>query len=144
MATVRLVSSYTSDGNLVAFWTFVMVSSQCFSNTFSSASSSATRLPSATVRTITPKFLGLILCNNCFKRARSSLDLIFWETETLSLNGIKTRYRPAKDSSHVSRGPFVEIGSFTICTITSCPCCSTVEIVPSLSMSGMMEAFDMG
>ena len=144
MATVRLVSSYTNEGSLVAFCTFEMVSSQCFSNTFSSASSSATRFPSATVRTITPKFFGLMLCNNCFKRARSSLDLIFWETETLSLNGIRTRYRPAKDSSHVSRGPLVEIGSFTICTMTSCPCCKTFEMVPSLSMSGNIDAFDIG
>jgi ribonuclease G len=45
--------------------------------TLSSPSSSATRLPSATVRTITPKFFGLMLISNCFRRARSSLDLIF-------------------------------------------------------------------
>ena len=91
MATVRLVSSYTNAGSLGAFCTLVIVSSQCLSKTLSSASSSATLLPSATVRTITPKFFGLMLCNNCFRRARSSLDLIFCDTETLSLKGINTK-----------------------------------------------------
>ena len=40
---------------------------------------------------LTPKFFGLMLISNCFRRARSSLDLIFCETETLSLKGISTR-----------------------------------------------------
>ena len=47
--------------------------------------------------------------------------LIFDETDTLSPKGISTRYLPANDSSVVSLGPFVEIGSLTICTTTSCP-----------------------
>ena len=46
---------------------------------------------SATVRTMTPKFFGLILINSCLRRARSSLDLIFCDTETLSLKGIRTK-----------------------------------------------------
>ena len=56
-----------------------------------SASSSAARFPSATVRTMTPKFLGLMLWISCFKRLRSSPRLIFVETETLFSKGISTR-----------------------------------------------------
>lgn len=63
---------------------------------------------------MTPNPLGLMLCMSCFRRARSAPDLIFEETDTLSLNGMSTKNRPAKDSSDVSRGPFVLIGSLTI------------------------------
>ena len=113
---------------------------ECFNKTLSSPSSSATRFPSATVRTITPKFFGLILISNCLRRARSSLDLIFCDTETLSLKGISTRYLPANEISEVRRGPLVEIGSLTICTTTSCPTLSVLATVPSFSRSGSMVA----
>ena len=121
----------------------MIASSQCLINTLSSPSSSATRFPSATVRTITPKFFGLMLINNCLRRARSSLDLIFCETETLSLKGINTRYLPANESSEVNLGPLVEIGSFTICTTTSCPTFNVLATVPSLSRSGSRVALEM-
>ena len=61
MATVRLVSSNTSSGSLLAFCALIKASSHLLTNTLSSESSSATRFPSATVLTITPKFLGLML-----------------------------------------------------------------------------------
>ena len=128
----------------MAFCTLTIASSQCFNRTLSSPSSSATRLPSATVRTMTPKFLGLMLISSCLRRARSSLDLIFCDTETLSLKGINTRYLPAKESSEVSLGPLVEIGSFTICTTTSCPTLSVLDTVPSFSRSGSMVALVIG
>ena len=95
------------------------------------------------MRTMTPKFLGLMLMSSCLRRARSALDLIFCDTETLSLKGMRTRYLPAKDSSEVSRGPFVEMGSLTICTTTSCPTFSVLATVPSFSRSGRMEALVM-
>ena len=113
-----------------------MFSSQRFSNVFNSWSSSATRFPSEEVRTITLKFFGLILWMSWRRRARSSLDLIFVETDTLSANGISTMYLPAKESSEVSLGPFVEIGSLAICTSTSCPTLSTLLMLPSFSISG--------
>ena len=55
-----------------------------------SASSSATFFPSATVRMMTPKLLGLILWIRSFNLLRSSLLLIFCETDTLFENGTKT------------------------------------------------------
>lgn len=140
-ATVRAVYSYTIDGTF-SFGTLTMFSSHRFTNVFNSWSSSATRLPSEEVRTITLKFFGLILWISCRKRARSSLDLIFVETETLSANGINTIYLPAKDSSEVNRGPFVEIGSLAICTNTSCPTFSTLLILPSFSISGSICTFE--
>ena len=48
--------------------------------------------------------------------AFSSGFSIFCETETLSEKGVKTMYLPARESSVVSLGPFVEIGSFEICS----------------------------
>ena len=144
MATVRLVSSKTMAGSLEAFWALMKVSSHLLSRTLSSESSSATRFPSATVRTMTPKFLGLMLCMSCFNRARSSADLILEDTDTLSWKGISTRNRPGKDSSHVRRGPLVEMGSLTICTNISCPCCRVVCTLPSFSRSGRLEALAIG
>ena len=141
-ATVRAVSSYTIDGTF-SLGTLTMLSSHRFTNVFNSWSSSATRFPSEEVRTITLKFFGLMLWINCRKRARSSLDLIFVETETLSANGINTMYLPANDSSEVSRGPFVEIGSLAICTNTSCPTLSTLLMLPSFSISGSICTFEM-
>ena len=55
---------------------------------------------------MTLKFFGLMLWISWRRRARSSLDLIFVETDTLSANGISTMYLPAKESSEVSLGPF--------------------------------------
>ena len=144
MATVRLVSSKTSSGSLLAFCALMKASSHLLTNTLSSESSSATRFPSATVLTITPKFLGLMLWMSCFKRARSSADFILEDTDTLSWKGINTRKRPGNDSSQVRRGPLVEMGSFTICTRISCPCWSVVCTLPSFSRSGRIEAFENG
>ena len=121
IATALPVSSYTSCGRCCVFCTFCIALCQRWVNIFSSESSSATLFPSATVRTMTPQFLGLMLWISCLSLALSSPLLIFDETETLSPKGIRTRKRPAKLSSPVRRGPFVEIGSLTICTRTSCP-----------------------
>ena len=66
-----------------------------------------------------PNPFGLMLDINCFNLARSCALLILVETEILSQKGIKTIKRPAKEISQVRRGPFVEIGSFAICTRTS-------------------------
>ena len=75
-----------------------------------------TFLPSATVRTITPKPFGLMDCSNRLRRSFSSLDSIFCEIETRSEKGTRTINLPANESSELIRGPFVDIGSFTICT----------------------------
>ena len=83
-----------------------------------SRSSSATFLPSATVRTITPNPFGLIDMTNRFKRSFSSFESIFCEIETRSEKGTKTTYRPAKEISELILGPLVDMGSFTICTKT--------------------------
>ena len=48
--------------------------------------------------------------------------------------------RPANESSPVSRGPLVEMGSFTICTKTSCPTESTCWTLPSFFKSGNLCA----
>ena len=63
---------------------------------------------------ITPKPCGLILLISFFNLFFSSFLAIFCETDTLSENGVSTIYLPARDSSAVSLGPFVEIGSFDI------------------------------
>ena len=79
---------------------------------FKSPSKSLTDLPSATVRTITPKFFGLIFCINSFNLFFSSKFLSFDETEILSEKGISTKYLPAKLISVVILGPLALIGSF--------------------------------
>ncbi len=113
IATVLAVSSYIIEGDF-ALSILDILSSQRFTKTLSSASSSATRFPTALVLTITPKFLGFMLCRSCLSRARSSRDLIFCDTDTLSVSGIKMRNLPAKDISEVNLGPLVEIGSLAI------------------------------
>ena len=60
----------------------------------------------------------------------------FLGTEILSQKGIRTRYRPVREISVVSRGPFDDMGSLTICTSSSCPGESTSAIAPCLSISG--------
>ncbi len=92
----------------------VIPSSQVFTKFLRSRSSSATSLFSATVRMMTPKFSGLIDCIRRSNRFRSSLLVIFFETLTAFEKGTNTKYLPARDNSQDSRGPFVEIGSFTI------------------------------
>ena len=79
-----------------------------------SLSSSATFLPSATVLIITPKPLGLILSINLFNLFFSSVLFSFWEIDTLSENGMRTIYLPAKDSSDDTLGPLEEMASFEI------------------------------
>ncbi len=54
-----------------------------------------------------------MLCTRVFNLFLSSDEEIFWETDTLLLNGIITRFLPAIEISDVNLGPFVEIGSFT-------------------------------
>ena len=81
-----------------------------------SLSNSATFLPSATVLKITPKPFGLMLFTNLFNRSFSFESSIFCETEILSEKGTNTKNLPAIDSSELNLGPFVDIGSFTICT----------------------------
>ena len=100
-----------------------------------SLSSSATFLSLATVLTITPKPFGLILWTSLFNLLFSSLLSIFCEIEILLEKGTRTRKRPAKDSSELILGPFVEIGSFMICTSTDWLGLMTLEILPSLSIS---------
>ena len=90
------------------------VSSQHLSSVFSSLLSSATFLPSAEVRMIMPKFLGLIASSMRRRRSFSSVVFIFWDIEILSPNGMRTIYRPVKVISVVRRGPFDEMGSLTI------------------------------
>ena len=41
-------------------------------------------------------------------------------------------------------GPLVEMGSLTICTNISCPCCRVVCTLPSFSRSGRLEALAIG
>ena len=65
---------------------------------------------------ITPNPLGLILFTSLISLSFSSLLAIFWDTETLSEKGTMTRKRPAMESSELILGPFVDMGSFTICT----------------------------
>ncbi len=133
--TMRLSSSKTRAGALT-FCALARASSQHFMSALSSVLSSATFLPSAEVLTIMPKFFGFILPRSCRRRVRSSPDFIFWETEILSQKGIRTRYRPVREISVVSRGPFDDMGSLTICTSSSCPGESTSAIAPCLSISG--------
>ena len=99
---------------------------------------SGSRLPSATVLIIIPKPFGFNLVTSCLSLARSLSDLIFVLTLTFSEKGIITRKRPAKVISQVSRGPFVEIGSLTICTRTSSPFLTVFCIFPSFSVAGCL------
>ena len=100
-----------------------------------SFSSSATPLPSDTVRIITPKLGGLMPSTIFLRRLRSLLDFIFFEMETTSENGTNTTKRPAMDRSELRRGPLVEMGSFAICTGKSMFRESISEILPDLFIS---------
>ena len=96
-----------------AFLRFLIPSSQVFTKFRRSLSSSATSLPSATVLMITPKLAGFIELMSLERRLRSSPFDIFLDILTVLAKGTSTKYRPANDNSHDSRGPFVDIGSFT-------------------------------
>ena len=61
------------------------------SRSFKSLSKSATDLPSAIVLIIIPKLSGFMLFISLRSLFRSSTDLIFCDTETLSENGTRTR-----------------------------------------------------
>ena len=132
---MRLSSSKMSEGT-GAVRALATVSFHDCRRVCSSWLSSATDFPSAEVRMITPKFFGLMLSTRWRRRSFSAVVLIFWEIEILSLNGMSTMYRPVKAISVVRRGPFDEMGSFTICTISSRPAVSWSVMVPCLSMSG--------
>lgn len=139
--TMRLSSSKISSG-AVACCAFFIVSSQHPMSVLSSLQSSAAPLPSADVRTITPKFFGFIDAMSCRRRSFSSVLLIFWDIEILSVNGIRTMYRPVNAISVVSLGPFDEIGSLTICTSSCWPGASVSVTEPCLSMSGRSFIFE--
>src|ERR1044071_4949641 len=70
-----------------------------------------------------------------WRRLRSSLLEIFFETLTVVEKGTNTRYLPAIDNSDESLGPLVEIGSFTTCTGNNRPFDNCWVIFPCLSMS---------
>ena len=72
---------------------------------------SAAPLFSATVRMMMPNPGGRMLCIRRFKRFRSSSLLMRPDSETLSLKGTKTMYRPGSVTSAVKRGPFELMGS---------------------------------
>ena len=78
-----------------------------------SINDSETDLFSATVLTITPKFFGLIDFIKLISRILSSRFVIFFDTLIVSEKETKIKYLPARESSVVTLGPFVEIGSFT-------------------------------
>ncbi len=139
--TILLSSSKMSAG-AVAFCALATVSSQHWRSVFISWLSSATLFPSADVRMITLKFFGLMLSINWRSLSFSSVVLIFCEIEILSPNGISTRYLPVRVISVVSLGPLEDMGSLTICTISSCPGLSKFVMVPCLSMSGSSFILD--
>ena len=132
---VRSISPKISLGGSISRRCLNAVSKRSTSSVNSLSNNSAF-LPSATVLTITPKFLGRILSISLFKRFRSSTDFIFCDTDTFSEKGIRTRWRPAILNSEVKRGPLVEIGSFATCTATYWPTESTSPIFPFLLISG--------
>ncbi len=78
--------------------------------------SSAVFFPSAAVRTITPKFFGLMASMIFCNRFRSSAECIFLETATILLKGVITTNRPGNDISQLNLGPFAAMGSFNIWT----------------------------
>ena len=139
---MRLSSSNMSAGAL-AFWALATVEFQHPTSVCNSLMSSAAPLPSAEVRTITPKLRGLMLSMSWRRRNFSAVLLIFCDTEILSLKGMSTINRPVNVISVVRRGPFDEMGSLTICTSSSWPCVRVSATVPSLSMSGRSFIFSM-
>src|SRR5690606_27695948 len=107
-----------------------------------SLSSSATSFPAATVRMIMPKFSGFIDDSKRVNRFLSALSVIFLEILTVLENGTNMIYLPAIDNSQDNRGPLVEIGSFTTCTISCWFLVSTWLSFPSLSISGSSLNFE--
>ena len=89
-AVVVSSSACTLQGAETRF-SFSVMSAQLAISCRRSLSSSATLLPSATVRTITPKFCGLMLCIRRRRRLRSSEPLIFCDIDILLLKGVSTR-----------------------------------------------------
>ena len=77
MATVRLVSSYTNAGSLGSLLYF----SDCFFPMFQQDFKLCIARPPIFAFRYGAynhsEVFGLMFCNNCFRRARSSLDLIF-------------------------------------------------------------------
>ncbi len=125
--------------NIVLGWwalcSFLHIAVQRPNKFCKSLSSSATFLPSATVRTIIPKPCGVMLFTRRFNRSFSALFSIFCEIEILSEKGTKTIYLPAIESSELILGPLVDIGSLAICTNIDWFDFKTSLILPSLSIS---------
>ena len=107
-----------------------------FSSSSISVCSSAVFLPSAAVRTITPKFLGFMLSTIRCRRLRSSAECILRDIATTSLKGVTTTKRPGSDISQLRRGPLEDIGSFSICTTISGLPVNTSVIFPAFCISG--------
>ena len=96
---------------------------------------SAVLLPSAAVRTITPKFFGRMASTILWSLFLSSDEWIFLDTATISLKGVSTTNRPGNDSSQLNLGPFAAIGSFKICTNTLGLPFNTSLILPVFKIS---------
>ena len=111
---VALLSSPIIFSPIFAFLSTFIPSSQDFVSTLRSLSNSETDFFSATVLTITPKFFGLIDLIRLMSLNLSSRLDIFLETLIASEKETKIKCLPAIESSVVTLGPFVEIGSFTI------------------------------
>src|SRR5680860_792918 len=85
-----LVNSPKTFDGWGALYNFLHIAVQRLNKFSRSLSSSATFLPSATVRTITPNPLGLMLFTNLLRRSFSSLLSIFCETEIRFEKGTNT------------------------------------------------------
>src|SRR5690606_4868602 len=116
------ISLIIEDGMLISPITFSLLFhlvsftipySQHSLNSLTSLSNYVTDWPSATVLIITPKLAGLMEVISRASLLLSSALRIFLDTLTELEKGTSTKYRPARESSQDSRGPFVEIGSFT-------------------------------
>ena len=94
-----------------------------------SALKSFSCLPSATVRTITPKFCGFN--SETIFRSLFFSDMldIFFDMPTFLLPGTMTTYRPGSEICVVSRGPLLAIGSFITWTRSSWPFLTKSAIV---------------
>ena len=74
-------------------------------------------------------------CTNRLRRSFSVLDSIFCETETRSEKGTRTINLPARESSELILGPFVEIGYLKNFTKIDWFGLKIFKTVPSLSIS---------
>ena len=133
---VALVCSLNILAGATAFFKFDWIILHVSVSMERSSCNSAVFLPSAAVRTITPKFFGLMASTIFCRRLRSSEEWIFLETATISLKGVITTKRPGKDISQLKRGPLAAIGSFKICTNMFGLPLSTSLILPVLIISG--------